>query len=66
LAAGHQQSRKRLCGLAWPSNHYLRYDVPTYVNTLALGKDGAIHAVAHPDPGSTRSDLMRTPPVKLQ
>ena len=66
MVAAHQQGRRRRYGLASPSNHFLRYDVPTYVNTLALGKDGAIHAVAHPDPGSTRSDLMRTPPVKLQ
>ena len=41
-------------------------NVPTYVNTLAVGKDGAIYAVARPDPASTRSDLMRIPPLKLR
>jgi hypothetical protein len=38
-------------------------NIPTYVNTLAVGKDGAIYAVARPEPGKTRSDLMRIPPV---
>jgi hypothetical protein len=38
-------------------------NIPTYVNTLAVGKDGAIYAVARPEPGNTRSDLMRIPPV---
>ncbi len=40
-------------------------NVPTYVNTLAVGQDGAIYAVARPDPAGTRSDLMRIPPVPL-
>ena len=43
--------------------HFENGNVPTYVNTLAVGKDGAIYAVARPEPGNTRSDLMRIPPV---
>jgi len=37
--------------------------IPTYINPLAVGKDGAIYAVARPEPGNPRSDLMRIPPV---
>jgi hypothetical protein len=39
--------------------------IPTDVNTLAVGRDGAIHAVARPEPGNTRRDLMRIPPLQL-
>ena len=45
--------------------HFENGNIPTYVNTLAVGKDGALYAVARPEPGNTRSDLMRIPPLKL-
>jgi hypothetical protein len=46
--------------------HFANGNIPTYVNTLAVGKDGALYAVARPEPGNTRSDLMRIPPLKLK
>jgi hypothetical protein len=45
--------------------HFENGEIPTYVNTLAVGRDGALYAVARPDPAGSRSDLMRIPPLKL-
>jgi hypothetical protein len=37
---------------------------PTYVNTIAVGKDGAVYAIARvPEGGRMRGDLIRIPPV---
>ncbi len=39
--------------------------IPTYVNTIAVDKDGAVYAIARvPDGGRIRGDLIRIPPVE--
>lgn len=39
--------------------------IPTYVNTAAVGRDGAVYAIARvPGGGRVRGDLIRIPPVQ--
>jgi hypothetical protein len=38
---------------------------PTYVNTIAVGKDGTVYAIARvPEGTRVRGDLIRIPPVQ--